>query len=510
MRAFFLLLLTWQVTAFAQSKWEVAVIFLGAGEEAEYQLGIDRNILELATSRPNDLYRLSIYRDFTSRAVSYFADPKSSVTQPWDALFHQVPQKGVPIAGKLYIHDDVVGNVLSEDDRLGAFLKEAFRDETAKRMLVIYGHGLAFEGLKNVSLPELQAQLATHLPTRRASKKPLDILWFNSCFMATIEVTYHLRDLATYQMASEAAEFTAGAPFEMLRILDEGPDDVLAVAKTLAENYLESYSVKEKGSQSKDVLITSATIAVVESDRLKMLVDALTWVVNSLKPLSDAEKETLLRSRKRVAIKIENASMMIDLGSFLRYLKDRKDRFASPEAQARLDSILHLLELEKSTKLKTNPRFTLYAPVKNSRLVYGYAEWTRGHKEDLDALALLPNELKFDRFLKGPNAKEWPSRNIVKRLTISPFAPGLNHFDFYFEGSAKRFHKERSKQDFATFEASHAGNPIRFSGYTQERGKLAERYTGLTVLDPAEPDYPPSYSYNDFSKATLWEELLVK
>ncbi|MEQ1831295.1 MAG: clostripain-related cysteine peptidase, partial [Pirellula sp.] len=350
-------------------------------------------------------------------------------------------------------------------------------------MLIIYGHGLAFEGLKDVSLTELASQLANHLPERKASKKPLDILWFNSCFMATIEVVYHLRNLATYQMASEAAEFTAGAPFQTLRLLDEGPDDVQSVAKMLAENYLESYSVKEKGSQSKDVLITSATIAVIESDRLRMLVDAMGWVVNSLKPMTDAEKETLKRSRKRVAIKIENASMMIDLGSFLRYLKDRKDRFNSQEAQARLDSILHLLELEKSAKVKTNPRLTLYAPAKNSRLVYGYDEWTRGHKDDLDTLALLPNELKFDRFVKGANDHEWPSRNIVKRLTISPFAPGLNHFDWYFEGSNQRFHRERSKQDFATFEATHVGNPIRFSGYTQERGKLAEIYTGLTVLD---------------------------
>lgn len=237
----------WAASSFAA--WEAAVIFLGAQEEsATYQKDIDRNILELARTTPGENFRLSVYREFPTRAVAYHANA-SSKGAVWDTLFEAPPMKGVRIPGSLR-EEKVKSHLFYDDDRLERFLKKAFTLEGSKRLLVIYSHGLAFDGLRGVRLKDVRSQLEAFLP-RREKNTPLDLLWLNSCFMSTIEVAYELRGLTQYLLASEDEEFTAGAPFESLRTLSDG--EVEKVASELAEAYLTSYSIARKGSQSSQV-----------------------------------------------------------------------------------------------------------------------------------------------------------------------------------------------------------------------------------------------------------------
>lgn len=501
--------------ALGAPNWEVAVIFLGAEEQDEQVLrDMDRNIVELAVSRPNERYRLSLYREFEDRAVAYYVDPHSKKDFVWDPLFFKPEKRGIRVPGQMVEEKVERTSLFYDDKRLARFLTGSYTDPNSRRLLILYTHGLAFEGIRGVLLRDLQSQLKSFLP-QRANRPPLDILWFSSCFMSTIEVAYELKDLSTFFMASEDAEYTAGAPFQTLQLLGEKDVAPERGAIELAESYLESYSIKKGGSQSKNVLLSAATISVIETAKLKLLVDALSYIANSLKPMTDEEKQTLRKSRKRIAIQMEKLSLMIDLGSFLRYVKNRKDRFPGEEAQARLDSLLYLLELDTPARVKTNPRLALIPPVTDSRVVYGYQNWTKGDKDDDDTLIRLPKELKFDAFVAGPRSRQWPSRGVHSRLYVSPFSLGLDSFHYFFvssDPSRERLTPDlqfvRTEQDFATFEAKVIGNPIRFSGYTQKSGATAEKYTGLSVLDPTQEDVAPSYSYTRFSKATLWEDLL--
>lgn len=514
------------------ARWEVAVIFMGAQDDTEaYQQALDRNILELAMVAPNDNYHLTIYREFPMRAVSFFADPTphSEKLVVWDPLFQNPPPPGrtgpVKVPGEMKEQPGITQLLLNDDDRLRPFFKRAFSDPQAKRLLVIYDHGAAFEGIRGVRLADLETQLANFLPSR-GKEPPLDLLWLNSCFMATIEVAYELRKLTSYFLASEDAEFTAGAPFQSFRSLREGPEASETVATGLAQAYIESYSVKEKGVQSGAVISTSATIAVIETARLPMLVEGLTWLVGTLKPLGAKEKLALQRSRKRIEIQIKDAKKMIDLGSFLRYLSTRSDLFPGDDTQARFGSLLHLLEADIPAKVHSAPRLPLIPPKPEVRLVFGFGGWKQGHKADTDTLAKVEDiHLKLDnrpeknfRFIPGiPEiGGDWPSRHINKHFTVSPFPIGIDQFDYYFVEDKAPYVPltppqsfARAGRDFAVFSAGHHGNPIRFSGYTQQSGREAEKYTGLSVLDPTLVNVPPAYSRNGFSQTTHWEELLL-
>ena len=58
-------------TAAANQDWEVAVLFLGAEDTADYQVDIDHDVRDMAKLAVGPRFRLSIYRDFADRAVIF-------------------------------------------------------------------------------------------------------------------------------------------------------------------------------------------------------------------------------------------------------------------------------------------------------------------------------------------------------------------------------------------------------------------------------------------------------
>lgn len=501
--------------AYAQTPWEVAVVFLGAKiDDPEHQKDIDRNIVELADSRPNEWYRLSIAREFENRFVQYFVDAKSNQGTLWDPLLFDPPKQKVNVYGELKVQPADKDTFLLDDAKAKSFFAKAYQNPNSRRLLVVYAHGFAFRGLLDIKLKDLRTQLVNSI-AKREGRAPLDILWIDACFMGNLESAYELREVAPYYVSTEEAEFSAGSPFQSFRILGEGPDDSSTVARSLAQDFLDSYSYLEKGVQRRAVHSSSATISVVETRRLATLVKGLSGIAYSLRPLSTDQKKVIRRSQKRIEIQMEGKTSLVDLGNLLRYLKSRKDVFSVQEAQDRIDSLLQLLELKREEKVKRTPRVWMIPPREDYWAVYGYNFWSAGYKGDDENLDRLPKNLKPRQFVPGPNKKEWPSRPVHIQLNVSPFAPTLDVFHFFFVSPKNPstpvtpVKTLERVEDIVLFEASHGGNPVIFSGYTQGIGKMGEKYAGLSILDPTEERLPADYSYLDFSELTHWEELLA-
>ena len=134
--------------------WEVAVLFLGGQEPPEYQNDIDQNIIELA--RMPLKIKLGILREFPDRVVEYFPDANSSNAVAWDSLFANAPVKGVQIPGSMRASNRVGSSVLDNPRLLQKFFKSVFKSASSNRVLIVYGHGEGFKGLRVMPLLQFQ------------------------------------------------------------------------------------------------------------------------------------------------------------------------------------------------------------------------------------------------------------------------------------------------------------------------------------------------------------------
>lgn len=495
----------------AKTPWAVGVVFLGSAENEDYQKDMDRNILELARSFPNENYSLSIYREFKDRNVEFFVGPKSEDLAPWDDLFSVKPQISVKVPGQLRSWKKRVGekSIISEPVQFARFADEAFKNKKAKRILLLYSHGQAFDGLGGkISLKELRETLEEYTPKRPG--RPLDLLWLDACFMANLEVAYELRNVSQLMIASEEAEFSAGAPFEMFRQLSYGPDSLFEVAANFHAHFLESYSYLKKGSQSKAVFKSSATLSVIDLRRVEKLATKIQRLVEDLGELTDEQRKILLKKTKKY--KMEKGEVT-DLGQLLLLLSS-EEAFRSSGVKAIVERLRNDLDVGAPEKFQTSPRIIL-DPIKPSeRLVFGYEDWTKGFRGDADSLERLPQVLErgIETFVSGAHQKEWPLMKVPEVLYFSPFSVGLNKFHSYVidkstqvpTSSTKTF--ERLK-DFVIFKAESAENPLLLSGFTQGIGEDSERYTGLSILSPGAGLPGLDYGDLEFHTLTGWGNL---
>ena len=200
----------------AETRWEVAAVFLGTNEDSEFQSDIEKNLLEISKVKQTPALTIKTYREIPGK------------TQP--------------------------------RSKLSAFLKSAYKDSTSKKALIIYGHGSGPEGLKDMPAAEMKAMLL------KLNIK-MDVLWLDACFLSNLEFLYEIRSASRYTIASEEAEFSAGLPFESLGELPEY-DSALAASKFLAARFIESYSYLKNGEQREYVSTSSATVSVIDTEEL--------------------------------------------------------------------------------------------------------------------------------------------------------------------------------------------------------------------------------------------------
>ena len=480
--ALFLFLFSFPSLVWAGNSWEVGVLFLGAAEQEEYQLDIDENIKELARLKPGQ--RLGIMREFPERVVEYFPDSKSSIHNAWDPLFQKPPASGITIPGIMRVSPHM-GKSFLDNPSLSQFFRDLFQDPSKKRLLIIYGHGEGYEGLRAKPVLELQSLLEKVIPRR--PDYPLDLLWFNSCFMANIESAFQWRKLAPILMASEDAEFSAGAPYDSLDFIQD--KDPKTAALDLAERYVESYSFTKKGSQRRVVEESSATITVMDTKKLSGLVSLLKNMGDKLKKYMPSKRSEWKKAFAPFQMERKD---LVDIGQVGSYLKEGE--------------LISFLELNRRERKRSSPRLLLRLPAPGAKLLFGYDDWTRGFEGDKDILDRMP--IKPEGFLAGPNAKKWPINSIVRGSFVSPFTVGMDVFDYYFiDGSGKPLTRPESftrHTDFFTYEAKTSRNPLLFIGYTQGVGDRAKIYTGLNISDPTLGVPTLEYPNLDFFKETGW------
>lgn len=441
---------------FAETKWEVASIFLGAHEDAEFQADVEKNLAEISKIK-------------TSPSLSI-------------KTFRELPGKS------------------AQRSKLVTFLKTSFKDSTSKKALIFYGHGEGPNGLRDMPTAELKSAL-------KQLNIKVDVLWLDACFLANLEFLYEIRSASKFTIASEEAEFAGGLPFEALSELPTFENGNEA-AVYLAGRFIESYSYIKNGEQREYVSISSATVSVVDNLELESFVSAFKKVSAIIAKIP-AKDLSVLKSKLTKKFSMDEKSL-IDLGQMLIELRLLiKDQATDKE----LTTLIRLLNIESVKKLKSNPRVRILAPAEKSQMVFGFNNWENGFQSEYTDNPLFPGILNTKLFTAGPNKNNWPVKRFENKSTIlTPFAPGITSFDYYFLDAAGNLISE-AKSITRTHDlvetarsVNTAGAFLVYTAYTQQLGAKAEKYTGVNI---ALFDTAPSMDYfeMEFNQQTSWLSL---
>lgn len=443
--------------SFAETKWEVATLFFGAHESLEFQSGVEQNLLEISNIRPNHSLVISTYKE--------------------DSTNPQIRKQ------------------------LLSFIKKSFKDPRSKKMLVLYGHGMGPLGLRDFQMSELKSVLDQ-------VKIKFDLLWFDSCFLSNLEFLYELRSKSFYTIASEEAEFSSGLPFESLSELPNQASP-LEAATFLSKRFIDSYSYLKKGDQRTSVGTSSATISVIDNSELENFVTSFKIIPKLIRGLSNNDQASL-KNRLSKKFSMEK-SELIDLGHLLIELRAV---VKNPASDLEITKLIRLLNIDSIKKLRTNPRLKIIAPEDKAIMVFGFNNWVNGAQNEYSANSLFKSIIDSNEFIAGPNKDFWPTKRFnSKSMLLSPFAPGINSFDYYFLSAdstkllSNALSISRSNDVIETeLLKKSPGSFLVYSAYTQQVGVKAERYTGVNINLF---NTPPSLDYFEleFNQLVDWLRL---
>jgi hypothetical protein len=208
-------------------------------------------------------------------------------------------------------------------------------------MLLFWGHATGPFGMfrdgnqrtfvaQTLTLPELRTVLSR---TKRALKRPIDIVLFKDCFMGTLESAYEIRKLAQFLITSQSLVPVHGWPYQDILGHVGQSADVEATAMGIVNDLGRYYSVPTNRGTNRDV-----PFSLIDLTKLPMLVPPLksviSGVVQALTGGSDRAKV-----REALAAATPGDSALVDIGALTRRLEDLGDGDLEAAAQD-LESVL--------------------------------------------------------------------------------------------------------------------------------------------------------------------------
>ena len=187
----------------------------------------------------------------------------------------------------------------SDASTLASFVTGVFRRFPAKHhAVIVWDHGGGFsgicvdedapgrvEGKRMLSLFDVRLGLATAL--QQSGVLRLDLLAFDACLMAQLEVALAMHDLAGAMVASEAEVPGTGYPYEKLLSAFDGDADGHEVARKIVASY---------GTFSDDAFESTSTLSAFDLGAAPRVAGALERVATAAQAVSDAQWRAIARA----------------------------------------------------------------------------------------------------------------------------------------------------------------------------------------------------------------------
>jgi hypothetical protein len=235
----------------------------------------------------------------------------------------------------------------SDPATLEKFVLYGMKEFPAKKtMLLISDHGYGWRGIcqdetnGDVLMPA--DGIASALKDVNAiTGRMVDIVAFDACNMASLEVAYELRDAARYMVASETMEPFDGLPYEMF-ITDMVKTPTISAAdlsKNIVYEYVEYYSEKWAYPHQMTYSQDFATMAAFDLPRMDAVGAAFTELSQVLVPVIPDHMKQVDRARGYALIgtwtNMAGYEWMPDVYTFVEGLRDIPGH---PELTAAIDA----------------------------------------------------------------------------------------------------------------------------------------------------------------------------
>jgi hypothetical protein len=214
-----------------------------------------------------------------------------------------------------------------------------------KFVLIFWGHGRATEGFgddnihdDNLSLVDLKKALGD---AKEKTKTEFELIGFDSCLMATIEVANSLKDYGKYMVASEEVEVGYGWDYEeIIKKLNENPKQGgLELGQTIVTSFfkdVEVLSIEEEANYA-----SYSTLSVLNLTKIDLINDKVKGLTEKAETLNEDDFpkfQQALNNAERFGQRAAKDSGQIDIKDFSAIISKNIPELKS-EANSVIDDI---------------------------------------------------------------------------------------------------------------------------------------------------------------------------
>ncbi|MBI3817521.1 MAG: helix-hairpin-helix domain-containing protein [Planctomycetes bacterium] len=454
--------------------------------------------------KPNSQYLTNPYSDFSG--AFYFGLDNSPGTRRYYILKDQ---------DKARLRSVLVENVGETDagrpEPLAEFGKWTAENFPAEHyMLVIWNHGAGWSGVSyddnthhGMDLPQVREALegiATSL--KKQNKDKIDVLDFDACLMATMEVGYELKDTVDYLVASQETEPGDGNPYsDILKFLTQYPESPSpVVAKAVAETYIRSYAPNGSQAEGSDQFWfgseTKSAIKLAKMDELRNGVEAVATILQKKPDILGEVTEDVVRDARKFGRLVDIQDFFIKLSQNQKSDKELKDAVAR---------VVDLIGYPDDGKDRLVNEVVISRRSAGS-VIWGFNGWAMPPRN----LAPFVYQSRFAKTpLTGPDEKG----NFTAKIKFSPMLKnpktGKNE---YVKEINYRFDDDSEKRTIKDFEICfYTTNFAPDSAVVGEGHMIGNnRSHGISLYFPAYLGFDKEYRRLRSSKDSVWMSLCEK
>jgi hypothetical protein len=311
----------------------------------------------------------------------------------WDDTKRFVVTKGMRPTEKNAVEDLGEQN-MGDPDVLANFIEWGVSTYPAQHYaLIIWDHGASWLGVASddtaddqLNLPELSAALET--ARQKTSYGTLDLIGFDACLMAQIDVLMAIEPYGQVAVASAELEPNQGWAWDVwLRALENDPgQDALAIAPTIVKSYIDSY--KSLGADE-------VTLSAFDLSKLGALTTQVDQLSQAMLTDMGGSYNAIGQARSFVDVYAPSYSEefnAIDLGQFAQLLPEQGATGNVAAAAAALDTALQQARI-------ANGAGSYHA--KGSGLSIYFPQQAELYVDAYDRGSPLPRATKWADFLKS-------------------------------------------------------------------------------------------------------------
>lgn len=332
---------------------------------------------------------------------------------------------------------NAANNDMANTQNLTDFINWAISTYPAKKyVLDLWNHGMDIRGYghdentdKEMKVPDVQTAIANSDFIKAGNR--FEIIGFDACLMATIEVQNTLQNFGNYFVGSEETEPGHGWDYTpIIQAMENQTDlDGAGLGKIIADNFF---------AQAKDQGTNNVTLSVTDLAQTNALIGALEDLTNAIKIGGTDLLQKVQKARSQAeeySKSLQNPAQsedMVDIGDMMKKL-----RSTAPELDNQAAAVLSVLNQAVTHNVKDNTR-----PNATGIAMF----WPHNKLVDEDAL----NQSFTDDYGPiefSPAIKNFIQEDYAKNVMADQVPPEGDFVDYEEDGTLRAKHSQSNSRE---------------------------------------------------------------